>query len=67
MNIDDIMISSQCTITYNKKELSINSISTKALYWSLIENIAQKCPTSKNTWYEKTELALNENEWKTIY
>jgi hypothetical protein len=65
-NAAEFIISPECKIFFRNKETCISNISTKELYWLLTDEIAQR-PTSEDTWNKKSELALTESEWKTIY
>jgi hypothetical protein len=44
----------------------LEEIDTKTIYWKLTHQIAHR-PTSENTWNEKTDLNLKEEEWAIIY
>jgi hypothetical protein len=62
----DIIIYNHPTLKINGSYKKLEEINTKAIYWKLTNEVAQR-PTSENTWKEKTELDLTEDEWAIIY
>jgi hypothetical protein len=65
-NIQNIIHFMKCTVKYKESNKQICELNTKDFYVILLDNISER-PTSENTWKQKTDLDLNEEEWKEIY
>jgi hypothetical protein len=55
-----------CAIKIGKTYRNIKEMSTRDMYWHLLENLSQR-PTSEIKWNEKLPFIIDENMWTIIY
>jgi hypothetical protein len=55
-----------CYIKIGKCYKSLKEISTKEIYWHLVETISKR-PTSENKWNEKLPFIIDNDMWTIIY
>ena len=55
-----------CAIKMGKTYQNLSEISTKQVYWHLVEKFSQR-PTSEIKWSEKLPFVINEDMWSIIY
>jgi hypothetical protein len=55
-----------CAIKMGKIYEHLNNVSTKEIYWHLVNTIATR-PTSESKWNEKLPFIIDENMWTIIY
>jgi hypothetical protein len=56
----------QCTVINIDRQVDVEEITTKGLYWHLAIQMAQR-PTSENKWNEKLNFVIDESMWQIIY
>jgi hypothetical protein len=55
-----------CAIKMGNMYQQLNNITTKEVYWYLVQNITHR-PTSENKWNEKLPFIIDEDMWTLIY
>ena len=55
-----------CKITVKKQLKTLEEITTKDIYWCLIDDIAKR-PTSEKKWREKAQIDMSNDDWETVY
>jgi hypothetical protein len=63
---DDIIISPYVAIKTENKIAKLCETKTNEIYWIHINKKGERA-TSENTWLEKSELNVSEEEWQTVY
>ena len=56
----------ECKVHIQNDTPNIEGVSTKQLYWHLVDNISLR-PTIENKWNQKLDFIINEPMWQLIY
>jgi hypothetical protein len=62
----NMIINKEYKIKINNIYKQLAEIETKDIYWELLTKVAER-PTSDQSWNNHSDLALTDEEWKTIY